>query len=144
MTSDPIIQVRGLQKVYQTGDVPVRALRGIDLDVGRGEFLAVVGPSGSGKSTLFHILGGLAPPTAGEVKIDGVDLLGLSENERTDMRKRKVGFVFQKYNLLPTLSARDNIGIAQSLAGVTGQPGDFDDTLKALGIYGRLDHKPRA
>ena len=139
-----MISVHDLRKTYRVGDIDVHALRGVNLKVGRGEFLAVVGPSGSGKSTLFHILGGLAPPTAGEVKIDGVDLLGLTENERTDMRKRKVGFVFQKYNLLPTLSARDNIGIAQSLAGVTGQPGDFDDTLKALGIYGRLDHKPRA
>lgn len=139
-----MIRVRDLRKTYQIGDVEVQALRGVDLDVARGEFLAVIGPSGSGKSTLFHILGGLAPPTAGEVKIDGVDLLGLSENERTDMRKRKVGFVFQKYNLLPTLSARDNIGVAQSLAGVTTQPEDFESTLKALGIYGRLDHKPRA
>jgi putative ABC transport system ATP-binding protein len=139
-----IIRVRDLRKTYRVGDIDVHALRGVNLEVGRGEFLAVVGPSGSGKSTLFHILGGLAPPTAGEVSIDGVDLLGLTENERTDMRKRKVGFVFQKYNLLPTLSARDNIGIAQSLAGITEQPDDFNDTLKTLGIYGRLDHKPRA
>jgi putative ABC transport system ATP-binding protein len=139
-----IIRVRDLRKTYRIGDIEVHALRGVNLEVGRGEFLAVVGPSGSGKSTLFHILGGLAPPTAGEVNIDGVDLLGLTENERTDMRKRKVGFVFQKYNLLPTLSARDNIAIAQSLAGITSQPEDFDGTLKALGIFGRLDHKPRA
>jgi putative ABC transport system ATP-binding protein len=142
---DPfIIRVRDLRKTYRVGDIDVHALRGVNLEVGRGEFLAVVGPSGSGKSTLFHILGGLAPPTAGEVSIDGVDLLGLTENERTDMRKRKVGFVFQKYNLLPTLSARDNIAIAQSLAGITEQPADFDETLKTLGIHGRLDHKPRA
>jgi putative ABC transport system ATP-binding protein len=139
-----IIRVRDLRKTYRVGDIDVHALRGVNLEVGRGEFLAVVGPSGSGKSTLFHILGGLAPPTAGEVNIDGVDLLGLAENERTDMRKRKVGFVFQKYNLLPTLSARDNIAIAQSLAGVTEQPADFGETLKTLGIYSRLDHKPRA
>ena len=139
-----MIKVRDLRKTYRVGEIDVHALRGVNLEVGRGEFLAVVGPSGSGKSTLFHILGGLAPPTAGEISIDGVDLLGLTENERTDMRKRKVGFVFQKYNLLPTLTARDNIGIAQSLAGVTERPQDFDETLKTLGIYGRLDHKPRA
>jgi putative ABC transport system ATP-binding protein len=139
-----IIRVRDLSKTYRVGDIDVHALRGVNLEVSRGEFLAVVGPSGSGKSTLFHILGGLAPPSAGEVNIDGVDLLGLTENERTDMRKRKVGFVFQKYNLLPTLSARDNIGIAQSLAGITEQPADFNETLKTLGIYNRLDHKPRA
>lgn len=140
----PIIKVRDLRKTYHVGDIEVHALRGVNLDVARGEFLAVIGPSGSGKSTLFHILGGLAPPTAGEVTIDGVDLLGMTENDRTEMRKRKVGFVFQKYNLLPTLSARDNIGIAQSLAGITQQPEDFGETLKTLGIYGRLDHKPRA
>jgi len=139
-----IIKVRDLRKMYRVGDIDVHALRGVDLEVGRGEFLAVIGPSGSGKSTLFHILGGLAPPSAGEVNIDGVDLLGLAENERTEMRKRKVGFVFQKYNLLPTLTARDNIGIAQSLAGITEQPEDFGETLKTLGIYNRLDHKPRA
>jgi putative ABC transport system ATP-binding protein len=139
-----IIRVRDLRKTYRVGDIDVHALRGVNLEVGRGEFLAVIGPSGSGKSTLFHILGGLAPPTAGEVNIDGVDLLGLAENERTEMRKRKVGFVFQKYNLLPTLTARDNIAIAQSLAGITEQPEDFGETLKALGIYNRLDHKPRA
>jgi putative ABC transport system ATP-binding protein len=139
-----IIKVRDLRKMYRVGDIDVHALRGVNLEVGRGEFLAVIGPSGSGKSTLFHILGGLAPPSAGEVNIDGVDLLGLAENERTEMRKRKVGFVFQKYNLLPTLTARDNIGIAQSLAGITEQPEDFGETLKTLGIYNRLDHKPRA
>ncbi|MGH9584308.1 MAG: ABC transporter ATP-binding protein [Bryobacteraceae bacterium] len=139
-----MIRVRGLRKVYRTGEVPVQALRGIDLDVARGEFLAVVGPSGSGKSTLFHILGGLAPPTQGEVWIDGVELRSLSENRRTEMRQKKIGFVFQKYNLLPTLTARDNIGIAQALAGATAQPPGFDDLLKLLGIANRLDHRPNA
>jgi putative ABC transport system ATP-binding protein len=141
---DPIIRVRGLQKTYRVGDVDVPALRGVDLDVERGEFLAIIGPSGSGKSTLFHILGGLAPPTAGEIIIDGLDLRNLSENERTEMRQRKVGFVFQKYNLLPTLTAWDNIAIAQALAGVTVRPADFDEILQLLGIKHRLDHKPRA
>ncbi|MFL6466095.1 MAG: ABC transporter ATP-binding protein [Bryobacteraceae bacterium] len=139
-----IIRVRGLQKTFRVGDVDVTALRGVDLDVQRGEFLAVIGPSGSGKSTLFHILGGLAPPSAGEVLIDGVNLRNLSENERTELRQKKVGFVFQKYNLLPTLTARDNIAIAQSLGGTTGQPPGFDNILQLLGIQNRLDHKPRA
>lgn len=139
-----MIRVRGLRKTYHVGEVDVHALRGIDLHVARGEFLAIIGPSGSGKSTLFHILGGLAPPTAGEVWIDGVNLRGLTENERTEMRQKKVGFVFQKYNLLPTLSARDNIAIAQSLAGATSPPPGFDAILRLLGIEGRLDHKPRA
>ncbi len=139
-----IIRVRGLRKTFHVGEVDVHALRGVDLDVGRGEFLAVIGPSGSGKSTLFHVLGGLAPPTAGEVWIDGVDLRKLSESQRTEMRQKKVGFVFQKYNLLPTLTARDNIAIAQSLAGVKSRPSDFENILSLLGIKHRLDHRPSA
>src|ERR1700684_4151143 len=98
--TEPIIQVRGLTKVYHVGDVEVHALRGIDLDIQRGEFVAIVGASGSGKSTLFHILGGLTPPTAGTVTIDGKNLAGMSNQQRTDLRKTTVGFVFQKYNLL--------------------------------------------
>ena len=139
-----IIRVRGLQKIYRAGDVDVPALRGVDLDVSRGEFLAVIGPSGSGKSTLFHIVGGLAPPTAGHVYLDGIDLRALKESERTEMRQKKVGFVFQKYNLLPTLTARDNIAIARSLAHVNSAPPGFDRLLELLGIAHRLDHRPRA
>jgi putative ABC transport system ATP-binding protein len=142
--SEPIIRVRGLQKTYQSGEVPVHALRGVDLDVERGEFLAVIGPSGSGKTTLFHILGGLAPPTAGEVWIDGQELRQMSESARTEMRQRRIGFVFQKYNLLPTLTANDNIGIARALAGIKGRPPGFDHVLNQLGIQNRLDHRPRA
>lgn len=144
VASPDIIRVRDLRKTYHVGDVNVHALRGVDLDVARGEFLAVIGPSGSGKSTLFHILGGLAPPTSGEIWIDDIDLRKMSESQRTEMRQKKVGFVFQKYNLLPTLSARDNIAIAQSLAGVHLQPADFEQTLELLGIKNRLNHKPRA
>jgi putative ABC transport system ATP-binding protein len=139
-----MIRVRDLRKTYRVGEVDVNALRGVDLDVARGEFLAVVGPSGSGKSTLFHILGGLAPPTAGEVWIDGVDLRKMGESERTEMRQRKVGFVFQKYNLLPTLSAQDNISLARSIAHVPKEPPGFANTLQMLGIAKRLHHKPRA
>jgi putative ABC transport system ATP-binding protein len=141
---DNIIHVRGLQKTFHVGDVDVRALRGADLDVARGEFIAVIGPSGSGKSTLFNILGGLAPPTSGTVTIDGVDLASLTDAERTELRQRKIGFVFQKYNLLPTLSARDNIGIAQALAGNPPRTPHFEEIVKELGIADRLDHKPRA
>src|SRR5450755_2424036 len=97
---EPIIQVRGLTKVYRVGDVEVHALRGVDLDVARGEFLAIVGASGLGKSTLFHILGGLTPPTAGTVRIDGQDIASLTDAGRTSLRRDKVGFVFQKFNLL--------------------------------------------
>ncbi|HEX4773786.1 MAG TPA: ABC transporter ATP-binding protein [Bryobacteraceae bacterium] len=144
MTSNSIIQVRNLHKTYRTGDVDVHALRGVDLDVARGEFLTVIGPSGSGKSTLFHIIGGLAAPTSGDVVIDGVNLRSLEDRERTKMRQRKVGFVFQKYNLLPTLSARDNINMAQALADRPPKPSDFDEILTMLQIKQRLDHKPRA
>jgi putative ABC transport system ATP-binding protein len=139
-----IIRVRDLCKIYRTGGVDVRALRGVDLGVRRGEFVAVIGPSGSGKSTLFNILGGLTPPTSGEVWIDGVDLRKMGESERTELRQRKIGFVFQKYNLLPTLTARDNIFLAQAIAGIKTQPVGFDTVLKMLGITDRLDHKPRA
>ena len=141
--SGPIIRVRGLQKTYKTGDVPVQALRGVDLEVARGEFLAVIGPSGSGKSTLFHILGGLAPPSDGEVWIDGQNLRQMSESERTELRQKKIGFVFQKYNLLPTLTAKDNIAIARSLGGVKEEPPGFEDVLQQLGIKNRLNHRPR-
>jgi putative ABC transport system ATP-binding protein len=141
---EPIIRVRGLQKTFRSGDVPVQALRGVDLDVQRGEFLSVVGPSGSGKSTLFHILGGLAPPTSGELWIDGHDLRKMSDSDRTELRQRRIGFVFQKYNLLPTLTARDNIEMAQSLAGVTIKPPGFEQILQQLGIANRMNHRPRA
>src|SRR5579872_3281194 len=145
MSDGPIISIRGLTKFYHVGDVDVQALRGVDLDVARGEFLSIVGPSGSGKSTLFHIIGGLTPPTAGSISIDGQDLLAMSESGRTNLRKTSVGFVFQKYNLLPTLTARDNIEIARDIARKNG-PLDpaFLEVLKLLGIEGRLDHKPRA
>jgi putative ABC transport system ATP-binding protein len=125
--------------------VEVHALRGVDLDVQRGEFVSIVGPSGSGKSTLFNILGGLTPPTSGSIHIAGRDLLGMTDAERTELRKTSVGFVFQKYNLLPTLTARDNIEIARDIAGKDGPPDpSFAEVLKLLGIEGRLDHKPRA
>src|SRR6202034_1487956 len=96
------------------------ALRGVDLDVQTGEFVAIVGPSGSGKSTLFHIVGGLTPPTSGTIHIAGRDLLGMSDAERTELRKNTVGFVFQKYNLPPTLTARGNIEIAHDIARKRG------------------------
>ncbi len=142
----PEVEARGLTKVYHVGEVDVHALRGVDLCVKRGEFVAVVGPSGSGKSTLFHILGGLTPPTAGSVQIDGHELTQMTDAERTRLRKTSVGFVFQKYNLLPTLSAADNIAIARDIAGKGKEPPDaqFEEALKLLGIAGRLKHKPSA
>jgi putative ABC transport system ATP-binding protein len=144
-SASPMIRVRGLTKVYHVGDVEVNALRGVDLDVARGEFVAIVGASGSGKSTLFHILGGLTPPTAGTVVIDGKDLGAMSNQQRTDLRKSTVGFVFQKYNLLPTLSAEDNIKIVEYIGGRSTEfTPEFQDVLKLLGITDRMKHKPRA
>ena len=143
--TDRMVDIRGLTKIYHQGDVDVAALRGVDLQINKGEFVAIVGPSGSGKSTLFNILGGLTPPTAGTVRLAGQDLLALTEGERTNLRKNTVGFVFQKYNLLPTLTARENIDIARYIAG-TGGPADpqFAEVIKMLGLTERLDHKPRA
>jgi putative ABC transport system ATP-binding protein len=140
-----MIEVRDLKKTYHVGEVDVHALRGVTLSVARGEFVAVVGPSGSGKSTLFHILGGLTPPSSGSVHIDGRDLTAMSDAERTRLRKTTVGFVFQKYNLLPTLTAAGNIEIARDIAGKAG-PADaqFEQILELLGIRARLSHKPRA
>jgi putative ABC transport system ATP-binding protein len=140
-----MIEIRDLKKTYRSGDVDVHALRGVNLSVANGEFLSVVGPSGSGKSTLFNILGGLTPPTSGTVHIDGRDLLKMTDAERTELRKKTVGFVFQKYNLLPTLSAADNIAIARDIAG-SGNAADpkFDEILALLGIRERMHHKPRA
>src|SRR6516165_12715910 len=108
-----MIQAEDVRKTYRIGRVDVPALCGVSLEVQPGEFVSIVGPSGSGKSTLFYILGGLTHADSGRVAIDGVDFTSLSDSERTRMRKRKIGFVFQKFNLLPTLSAAGNIDIAR-------------------------------
>ncbi|HEY9137068.1 MAG TPA: ATP-binding cassette domain-containing protein, partial [Terriglobus sp.] len=145
MNETPIIQVRQLTKTYRVGDVDVHALRGVDLDVAKGEFIAVVGSSGSGKSTLFNILGGLTPPSSGSVHIGGKDLSHMTNAERTNLRKDTVGFVFQKYNLLPTLSAEDNIKIVKYIGGHSTEfDSPFQEVLQLLGIAERLKHKPRA
>src|SRR5215831_6851161 len=131
--SSPIIEIKDLRKTYRVGKIDVPALRGVDLSVAAGEFLSIVGPSGSGKSTLFHIIGGLTPPTAGQVRVGDQDLAHMSDAERTRMRKRTVGFVFQKFNLLPNLTARDNIAVARYIAGLDSEPGpEFQEILKVL------------
>ena len=145
MTEGPIIEVQQLTKTYRAGDVEVNALRGVDLHVAKGEFIAVVGSSGSGKSTLFNILGGLTPPTSGSVRINGKDLSHMKNGERTELRKNTVGFVFQKYNLLPTLSAQDNMKIVKYIGGHDlAFDAPFKEILDLLGIADRLKHKPRA
>ena len=126
------------------GRVQVPAVRGVSLAVERGEFVAIVGPSGSGKSTLFYLLGGLTQATHGRVVIDGVDFATLSDAERTRLRKHRIGFVFQKFNLLPTLSAMGNIEIAYAVSG-RKDPLDLkylDHLSELLAIKGRLDHRP--
>ena len=140
-----IIEIVDLHKVYRLGRVDVPALRGVNLAVEAGEFLAIVGPSGSGKSTLFHVVGGLTPPTSGHVKIDGVDLAAMTDGGRTKMRQRTVGFVFQKFNLLPTLTAQQNIEIARDISGYHDfDRGHFDEIVRLLGIRERLGHRPFA
>ena len=143
--SAPIITVTSLFKTYRVGEVDVHALNGVSLEVARGEFVSIVGTSGSGKSTLFNILGGLTPPTSGSVAINGRDLSHISDAQRNDLRKRTVGFVFQKYNLLPTLTAEQNIQIVRDVAGRSLTFDDqFREVLHMLGIEKRLHHKPRA
>jgi len=139
-----IIQGDNVTKVYRVGRVDVPALRGISLKVEKGEFVSIVGPSGSGKSTLFYILGGLTQATSGSVVIDEQEFSKLSDAERTRMRKRKIGFVFQKFNLLPTLDARANIDIALDIAGMNGEadPAYFEKIVGLLGISDRLQHRP--
>lgn len=139
----PIIQVENVTKIYRIGKVDVTALAGVSFSVNQGEFVSIVGPSGSGKSTLFYILGGLTRATSGRVTIDGADFSRLSDAQRTEMRKRKIGFVFQKFNLLPTLNARDNIRIAREISGRNGDdPSFFNEVTEMLGVAGRLDHRP--
>jgi putative ABC transport system ATP-binding protein len=146
--SEVLIEIRNLRKTYKMGDVDVHALRGVDLTVERGEFIAICGPSGSGKSTLFYILGGLAQATSGQVLIDGRDLARMNDTQRTSIRRELVGFVFQRYNLLPTLSAEDNIAMARYIAGARhfekSDDGWFTKTLELLGVGHRLHHKPRS
>src|SRR5690349_7633689 len=145
MSSANAVEIHDLRKTYRVGQVDVPALRGVDLIVKAGEFLAIIGPSGSGKSTLFHIIGGLTPPTAGSVRVGDRDLSTLSDAGRTELRRRTVSFVFQKFNLLPNLSAADNIAVARHLGGTNhGEDPKFREVLELLGIAHRLDHKPAA
>jgi putative ABC transport system ATP-binding protein len=143
-TPEPIIRATHLNKTYATGKVMVTAVKDVSFTVSPGEFVSVVGPSGSGKSTLFYLLGGLTRATSGEVWIGGVNFAALSDSERTTMRRARIGFVFQRFNLLPTLSALGNIELAHDIADVKG-PLDrqFLDRLTGLlGISGRLQHRP--
>jgi putative ABC transport system ATP-binding protein len=141
---EPIIATQELKKVYRIGKVEVPALQGVDLLVYEGEFVAVVGPSGCGKSTLLHVLGGLTQPSGGKVFVDGNDFSTMNDADRTRFRRHKIGFVFQRFNLLPTLTARQNITLAQHIQGNGFNPHRFEAAVEMLGIQEKLNRKPYA
>jgi len=138
-----MVRAENVTKVYPVGQVLVPALRGVSLEVQKGEFVSIVGASGSGKSTLLHVLGGLTPPTSGRVYIEGTEYGTLSDGQRTALRRRAIGIVFQKFNLLPTLDALGNIEIAREIAGTRDRDGAYQAKLiEMLGIGERLHHRP--
>jgi len=139
---EPILKTENLWKVYRSGKVEVPALRGVNIEVFPGEFVSVMGPSGCGKSTLLHVIGGLAQTTSGRVLLDGNDLSAMSDSARTLLRRHKVGFVFQKFNLLPALDAFHNITLAQHIHGNGFDPHRFEVVANLLGLTDRLHHKP--
>ena len=139
---EPILKTENLWKVYRTGKVDVPALRGVSIEVLPGEFVSIMGPSGCGKSTLLHVIGGLAQATTGRVLLDGNDLTKMSDAARTLLRRHKVGFVFQRFNLLPTLDAYHNITLAQHIRGNGFDPHRFEAVAGMLGLNERLHHKP--
>ncbi len=140
----PILRAQSLSKSYKVGKVEVPALRGVSFDIDRGEFVAVMGPSGCGKSTLLHLLGGLLSPTSGSILIDGEDLAKVTDAQRTEIRRRKIGFVFQRFNLFPTLTADGNLKLAEKIH--TGNNGGNADNrrrvLKLLQLEDKMHHKP--
>ncbi len=137
-----ILQTIGLRKVYGRGETAVRALDGVDLTVQAGEFLSIVGTSGSGKSTLLHMLGGLDRPTAGQVRVDGTELFALREEALTIFRRRKIGFVFQSYNLVPVLSVQENILLPLQLDGRRPDKQYLSRVIEVLGLGDRLHSLP--
>jgi putative ABC transport system ATP-binding protein len=137
--ADPIFVARGLTKIYRTGEVEVRALNGVDLDLYEGEMLVLLGPSGSGKSTLLNILGGLDTATAGTVRFKDQDLTGLDEAGLTAYRREHVGFVFQFYNLIPSLTARENVALVTE---ISRRPLTPEAALDLVGLSERMDHFP--
>jgi len=138
-----VVVVEDLQMVYRVSKVEVPALRGVDFSVKEGEFVAVIGPSGCGKSTLLHLIGGLLQPTSGRILIEGVSISSVSDFERTEIRRQRMGFVFQSYNLLNTLTARENIALAKRIQGNGHyEDGSAQNILRMLGLESKMDHKP--
>jgi putative ABC transport system ATP-binding protein len=139
---EPILKTEDLWKVYGAGKLQIPALQGVNIQIAPGEFVSIMGPSGCGKSTMLHVIGGLARASRGRVLLDGNDLTAMSDAERTSLRRHKVGFVFQKFNLLPTLDAAHNITLAQHIRGNGFDPHRFELVANLLGIGARLNHKP--
>ena len=139
---DVAVRASGVVKTYGEGEATVHALRGVDLDVPTGQFLAVMGPSGSGKSTLMHVLAGLDQPGGGTVTIDGSEVTALDDKALTVLRRDKVGFVFQAFNLLPVLTAEENVVLPLSLAGRKPDAAKLDALLERVGLTDRRDHRP--
>jgi putative ABC transport system ATP-binding protein len=137
-----VVAARGITRRYGSGDTAVDALRGIDLAIDRGKLTAVMGPSGSGKSTLMHILAGLDKPTSGTVTIDDTEITNLKDSDLTKLRREHIGFVFQFFNLLPMLTADENIVLPLSIAGEKPDPAFFDDLIAKVGLGDRLHHRP--
>jgi putative ABC transport system ATP-binding protein len=141
-TVQPAARADALRKVYGTGGAAVEALRGVSIEIAAAEWTAIMGPSGSGKSTLLHILAGLDSPTEGKVFIGDVDLTTLNDKQLTQLRRDRVGFVFQAYNLIPTLTAEENITLPLDIAGKAVDRGWFDTVVDTVGIRDRLKHRP--
>lgn len=139
-----ILRTEELTKSYRIGKLEVPALRGVNLEVEKGEFVAIMGPSGCGKSTLLHLLGGLLSPTSGRILIDGEDISAVSDSQRTDIRRRKIGFVFQRFNLFPTLTAEGNLKLAEKIhtRNGGGDPEKRREVLRVLKIEDKMHHKP--
>jgi putative ABC transport system ATP-binding protein len=140
--ADAVVQARGVTRLYGQGDTCVHALAGIDLDLQRGAYTAIMGPSGSGKSTLMHILAGLDRPTSGSVLVDDIEITDLKERALTQLRRDKIGFIFQTFNLLPTLTAHENILLPLTIAGRKGDGAWVDQLVATVGLGDRLTHKP--
>jgi putative ABC transport system ATP-binding protein len=141
-----VLETRSLTKTYGDGELRVEALRGVDLTIEQGEFLAIMGPSGSGKSTLLHLLGGVDAPSSGQVLLEGVDLASLSDDQRTVMRRQRIGFVFQTFNLLPTLSAKRNVSLPLELDALSAEEARQrgEACLELVGMQQRGTHLPGA
>ena len=141
-----VLETIDLKMIYRVGKVDVPALRGVNIQVGEGEYVAIMGPSGCGKSTFLHIVGGMLQPTSGRVIIDGEDITKMSDAQRTDVRRRKIGFVFQRFNLFPTLTADGNLRLAERIysngTNGKGDAGRRREVLRLLGLVDKMHHKP--